>query len=101
MFAPPEVFRALTEYHELCSGRNEDLFLKKGYILINKISEEAKKNLEVQDAIPQSYLEDFRVSLEKIVLKAVQFSEIYKSERRQRPTVKEKLKIIEEYENYG
>ena len=51
MFAPPEVFRALTEYHELCSGRNEDLFLKKGYILINKISEEAKKNLEVQDAI--------------------------------------------------
>ena len=41
------------------------------------------------------------MSLEKIVLKAVQISEIYKSEKRQRPTVKEKLKIIEEYENYG
>lgn len=101
MFAPPEVFRALTEYHELCSGGNEERFLEKRYILINKISEEARNNLEVQDAIPERYQEDFRDSLEKIVSKAVQISEINKSERRQRRTVKEKLKIIEEYENYG
>ena len=54
--------------------------------------------MEVQDAIPERYQKDFRVSLEKIVSKAVQISEIHKSERRQRRTVKEKLKIIEEYE---
>ena len=101
MFASPEVYRALSTYHELCNETNDESAFKKRQSLIIEIVEEARKDLEVQDAIPAAYSKDFKTSLQNIVSKAVQLSEISESERRVKRTAAQKRKIIEDYEKYG
>jgi len=101
MFASPEVYRSLSTYHELCNDTNDESAFKSRQSLIIKIVEEARKDLEVQDAIPDAYRKDFKASLQNIVSKAVQLSEISESERRVKRTAAQKRKIIEDYEKYG
>lgn len=101
MFASPEVYRSLSTYHELCNDTNDESAFKSRQSLIIKIVEEARKDLEVQDAIPDTYRNDFKASLQNIVSKAVQLSEISESERRVKRTTAQKRKIIDDYEKYG
>jgi len=100
MFASPEVYRSLSTYHELCNEPKDETF-KKRQLLIVEIVEAARKDLEVQDPIPDVYRNDFKASLQNIVSKAVQLSEISASEKRVKRTAAQKRKIIEDYENHG
>lgn len=100
MFASPEVYRSLSTYHELCNETNDETF-KKRQLSIIEIVEAARNDLEVQDPIPEVYRTDFKSSLQNIVTKAVQLSEISASEKRVKRTATQKRKIIEDYENYG
>jgi len=99
MFANPDVIDALNNYLSLVEDNSKDKTTKNKnrFEEIVKITKAARKDLEVQDEIPTDMIPEFDSKIDKISLKAEEFSKAKKIYR----SNDEKRKIIKEYDEYG